>query len=47
MREAIIHGLGLCGEGHPSLITLLTVSIGPILVIGKLIKDYVKTFFIN
>jgi hypothetical protein len=47
MREFIYHMLGLCGESHPSLLSLLMIGITPFIFMYKKIINYVKKIFIK
>jgi hypothetical protein len=47
MKEFIYHMLGLCGESHPSLLSLLMIGITPFIFMYKKIINYVKKIFIK
>ena len=47
MKEFTYHILGLCGEAHPSLLSLIMIGITPLIFMYKKIINYVKKIFIN
>ena len=54
MKDIIYHMLGLCGESHPSILSILLLGLTPFIfmykkVIGffKKIINYVKKIFIH
>jgi len=54
MKEIIYHFLGLCGESHPSILSILILGLTPFIfmykkIIGffKKIIKYVKKIFIH
>lgn len=47
MKEIIYHSLGLCGESHPSIISLLALGLTPFIFMYKKIINYVKKVFIH
>jgi hypothetical protein len=47
MKEVLYHSLGLCGESHPSMLSLLAIGITPFIIMYKKIINYVKKVFIH
>ena len=47
MKEVIYHSLGMCGESHPSILSILALGLTPFIFMYKKIIDYVKKIFIN
>ena len=47
MKELIYHSFGFCGEGHPSILSMIGLGLTPFIFMYKKIIDYVKKIFIN
>jgi hypothetical protein len=47
VKEIVYHSLGLCGESHPSILSILALGLTPVIFMYKKVINYVKKIFIH